>query len=231
MISQHLCCRSHSCHFSFNGLRIVESFTTILAGTNNAQKSSKFVDAMNTKTQLLRFSFLAFAMTTSTIGFSQDQTWWEKMFRKEKVEEMKGGEEEEAVKIQTPKDTVREQPAVPVNQPIVTNGEGLIIVHTPPKLNRLDSLHRADPPKLDGYRVQIYFGDLSEARSRRSAFLSAHKELPCYMVQNPPNFAVQVGDFRDQLEAYRHLQQLKAAYPGAIVVSSEIEMPRITSGH
>ncbi|MBI1266103.1 MAG: hypothetical protein GC193_01595 [Cryomorphaceae bacterium] len=186
---------------------------------------------MSTKTHLIRISFLALAMTTSMIGTSQEQTWWEKMFRKEKVEEMKGGTEEEPVKVQVPQDTMKEKPVVSVPQPIVTNGEGLIIVHTPAKLNRLDSLHRADPPKLDGYRVQIYFGDLSEARGRRSAFLSSHKDMPCYMVQNPPNFAVQVGDFRDQLEAYRHLQQLKSSYPGAIVVSSEIEMPRISSGH
>lgn len=185
---------------------------------------------MSIKTFMTHFSLLTAGMILFIHAHSQDQTWWEKMFRKDKVEEMKGGNEEEPVRVEIPVDTVKNAPVLDVPKSTFPQ-EGIIVVHTPSKLSRLDSLHRAEPPKLSGYRVQIYFGDLNDARSRRSAFLNTHKDLPCYMVQNPPNFAVQVGDFRDQLEAYRHLQLLKASYPGAIVVSSEIEMPRISSGH
>lgn len=106
-----------------------------------------------------------------------------------------------------------------------TREPGFISVDLPKGLNALDSLYKKEPPQVNGYRIQIYFGNLTEARELRSSFISSNKDVPCYLVQNPPNFAIHVGDFRRELDAYRLIQELKAAYPSAIIVPSAIQNP------
>lgn len=167
----------------------------------------------------------------STPSFSQDDSsWWRKLFKKETVEEMKTEEEEDSA---TPvqKDTVK---IAPIDEPIETlptvpstiDRPGKINIYTPSNFSKLDSTFRKNPPALEGYRIQIYFGDLERARSIRTGFLNSTKGHSCYLEQNPPSFAVQVGDFRTSLDAHKALEEIKLQYPGALVVPAEIEIPQ-----
>lgn len=161
-----------------------------------------------------------------------DRPWWKKLFRKETVDEM-----DQPTKQQEEADTVLKVDDVPAGVDSVTESStdfrplverpGKIELNLPDGFGRLDSTFREDPPKLEGYRVQVYFGDLNSAREQRSTYISESYPYPAYLVQNPPNFAVQIGDFRDQLEAYRVLTFLKETYPAAIVVPAEIEWPSV----
>ncbi len=80
--------------------------------------------------------------------------------------------------------------------------------------------------KNEGYRVQIYFGgDKAKAREAKSRFLSQHADdLRAYEIYEAPNFKIRVGDFRTKLEAYRLLKEIKADFPSAFIVESEIEV-------
>ena len=93
----------------------------------------------------------------------------------------------------------------------------------------IDSLEKATRGKdeLQGYRIQIYLGSATEAKAIRTKFLNLGTGLPCNMVQNIPNYAVRVGDFRTSLEAHKHLSQVKAHYPSAFVVQDKINPPKL----
>lgn len=171
-------------------------------------------------------------------ALAQDDTpWWKRLFRKETVEEMEEKEAKPRVPdvIEAPMDTIlsgegnddvapTDSMAIPV---LRKDREGEITLQLPKGMERLDSLFLEQPPELMGYRVQVYFGRLNDARDRRGDYLRSELEYSSYLIQNPPNFAVQLGDFRTELEAWRVLQELKELYPAAIVVPAEIEWPRL----
>jgi hypothetical protein len=79
--------------------------------------------------------------------------------------------------------------------------------------------------RTKGYRVQIYFGvDNEKAKSIKSKFLTDHaNDAHAYIVYEAPNFKVRIGDFRSRLEAYRFLRKIKAEFPTAFIVETDIE--------
>ena len=159
----------------------------------------------------------------------EDAPWWKKLFKQETVDEQDQQEprtEERPVNTPDSLATTQRKEVFTdtTHTPILP---GTIRIEEPNGFERLDSLFMASPPKRQGYRLQIFFGPLQSAREARSTFIAERKDFPCYLVQNPPNFAVQIGDFRNQLEAHRLLEELKGKYPGAIVVPAEIENPGV----
>jgi hypothetical protein len=93
----------------------------------------------------------------------------------------------------------------------------------------LDSIDRSSPAMMQGYRIQIYFGTLAEARSVRASFRRDHADVACQLVPVTPNYAVTVGNYRDKWEAMRdlHAHQMMETYPQALVVPSEIDLPSL----
>ncbi len=64
----------------------------------------------------------------------------------------------------------------------------------------------ARKPGLDGYRIQLYFGNEREkAREVKTAFLRQFSDMSAHESYQQPNFRVRVGDFRTRLEALRFL--------------------------
>ena len=88
---------------------------------------------------------------------------------------------------------------------------------------RLDSLAKDNPKAMQGYRIQIYFGSLSEARAVKAAFRKEHPDVGCQLLPISPNYAVTVGNFRDQWEARRALDSGDlGTWRNALVIPSEI---------
>lgn len=83
--------------------------------------------------------------------------------------------------------------------------------------------------KSKGYRVQLYSGvDNDKAKNIKSKFLNEYgKDAHAYIVYDAPNFKLRVGDFRTRLDAYRFLRKIKANFPSAYIVETEIEKPEI----
>ena len=96
-----------------------------------------------------------------------------------------------------------------------------------PALSAMDSLYKAEPPILNGYRIKIFFGNLEQARGIRVNYISVGGKDGCYLKQYPPNFAVLVGNYRSRTEAYMRLNELKVLYPNASIVRSKIEISRL----
>ena len=98
----------------------------------------------------------------------------------------------------------------------------------PTGLATLDSLDKADPKPLQGYRIQIYFGDLQEARAVRAAFRRDHPEEACQLMPIAPNYAVTVGNYRDMWSAQRALRDGHVgSWKHALVIPSAIDLPAL----
>ena len=80
-----------------------------------------------------------------------------------------------------------------------------------------------------GYRVQIYFGSGSSARSKslkvKTDFLSSYPDVKAYIIYQSPDFKVRVGDFRTRSEALRLQKKIARDYPNAFIVPDEIQFP------
>jgi hypothetical protein len=161
---------------------------------------------------------------------AQDDTpWWKNLFRKEAVEPLETQEIEKVP--QAKKDSLLlEETLLDSSLTDIDTIEEVIIpghiqVEKSPLLAQLDSIYKENPPKIIGYRIKIYFGDLQSARGIKADYISNGNREGCYVKQYPPNFAVVVGNFRSEEDAVLRLQELKALYPGASVVRDEIETP------
>ena len=98
----------------------------------------------------------------------------------------------------------------------------------PEGLATLDSLDKADPKPLQGYRIQIYFGDLQEARAVRAAFRRDHPGEACQLMPIAPNYAVTVGNYRDMWSAQRALRDGQVgSWKHALVILSAIDLPAL----
>jgi len=82
-----------------------------------------------------------------------------------------------------------------------------------------------------GYRVQVYFGSGSDAKSAankiRSDINNQYSDLDSYLLYEAPYFKVRVGDFRNRNEAYKAFKIIQTNYPGAFIVEDLIGLPSL----
>lgn len=87
-------------------------------------------------------------------------------------------------------------------------------------------INEAKRGTMKGYRVQIHFGpEKAKALDVKSKFTSQYKDVSAYLDYQQPYFKIRVGDFRTKLEAYKLLQEISGDFPGAFIVSDDIELP------
>ena len=78
---------------------------------------------------------------------------------------------------------------------------------------------------LNGYRIQIYFGDLESARAVRAKCRKQLNHDRIYLESISPNYSGALGDYRDRWEAELALSSLKRKYRDALIIPAEIKMP------
>lgn len=91
----------------------------------------------------------------------------------------------------------------------------------PAALDSLDSLWRQHPAPVRGYRLQVYLGDLTAARTERAKLRRLTTE-PIYLQAMPPSYGLMVGDFRDKWAAERLRSEWDRMYPDALVIPTDI---------
>jgi hypothetical protein len=111
------------------------------------------------------------------------------------------------------------------NVPSASNREGKIVIHSDSKIDSLEHKHRK--AKLKGYRVQVFLGSYAQCRDERAKYQKSGLTFPSYQVQNAPDYAVRVGDFRSLVEAMTALNDIKLKYPGAFIIPDDIEPPKL----
>ncbi len=70
-----------------------------------------------------------------------------------------------------------------------------------------------------GFRIQLFYGTETKARTELKAFSLAYPEIKTYIdYSNPPYWKSLVGDYKTNLEADKVLNTIKTKFPSAIVV-------------
>tara|TARA_B110000091_G_scaffold78549_1_gene86470 strand:- start:1326 stop:1694 length:369 start_codon:yes stop_codon:yes gene_type:complete len=69
-----------------------------------------------------------------------------------------------------------------------------------------------------GFRVQIYYGDETKARTLQSKFRLKYPEIYTKLAYDQPYWKVQVGSYKTKLEADRALVNFSEEFSGLIVI-------------
>lgn len=182
--------------------------------------------------RITKYALVLSALILAQSADAQNDKWWQKLFKKRPAQNQQDNQ---------PKDT---EPDVTITPEAIDSTDTLPTIDEPdtdtihtvpstpgeirydldPGIARLDQEFKENPPDVRGYRVQIFFGDLTPAREKRARFISSHPGTRCYLHQAAPNFGVRVGNFRDMEAAYRMLLELKSSYPNALIVPDKIEV-------
>lgn len=76
--------------------------------------------------------------------------------------------------------------------------------------------------RVTGYRIQLFTGNKQMADRIKAQYLQLNLSYPVYMVFEMPNYKIQVGDFRNRLEAEGVRESLMTTFNGAFLVKSQI---------
>jgi len=110
-----------------------------------------------------------------------------------------------------------------IENDILFDSEGSVIIYADPRIDSLLSLVAENPPEIKGYRVEIFFGSRKDAEKVKSEFLKNFNQYPIYIIWQQPNFKVHVGNFITKLQAEKAQQEIKHSYPNSYIVITEIK--------
>lgn len=102
---------------------------------------------------------------------------------------------------------------------------GIIDIIADSRIKELNNRKKDNPTKMDGYRVQIYFGNRNTAQEKRGEFIRKYSDKSAYISYLAPNFRLRVGDFRTRLESEKFKQEIGKSFPGCYIVKDKIELP------
>lgn len=109
-------------------------------------------------------------------------------------------------------------------EPQATRPVGSIELQVDSRVMQLDSIWKSTPRSIRGFRVQIFAGELQEARATRAQVRKLSNE-PVYITSMAPNYRITVGDYRDKWSAEKAKEFWLSMFPQAIVIPMEIELP------
>jgi len=104
--------------------------------------------------------------------------------------------------------------------------EGNVIINHDKKIIQLLDLKKeinTSEKSSDRYKIQIYSGDRTTARSKRSKFMNTYNEWRSTLVYETPNYKIWIGSFRTRLEADRALKTIKHKFPSAFIFKPKKE--------
>ena len=127
-------------------------------------------------------------------------------------------------------DLVNGSPKKPAAKPVQKRQADSIVSHLNDSTD-VDSLSLGPKVKMNGFRIQVYFGDNSrkgktEARAAGLRFRNSFPELPVYVSFVSPPWLCRAGDFRTMEEASDILRQIRemGIFREAVIVKSKINV-------
>lgn len=92
--------------------------------------------------------------------------------------------------------------------------------------NRIEE--REEAKGVDGYRIQVYFGDdRKEAEKVKAKLQEIFDDYLSYTIIELPYYKVRIGNFRSMVEAQALFFALQHIYPNVFLVKDKIELPAI----
>lgn len=149
-------------------------------------------------------------------GFAQEKSNWRLYRSKKEVKEEKAPEAPV-----TP---------TPLNNNGFETGEptiGIVNVYEDYRIAKLVDkyMDAHSDGKIDGYRVQLFFGDRDSARETKATFLKKYPTTRADVTYLAPNFRVRVGNFRTLLDAEKFKNEINGLFPNCYIVPEKIPLP------
>lgn len=92
-------------------------------------------------------------------------------------------------------------------------------INNSPKIKELIAKKRAYNKEFGfGYRILLYYGNETKARTIQSKFKLNHTEVYSKLDYNQPYWEVHVGNYKTKLEADKDLLLFKEEFSGIIVI-------------
>jgi hypothetical protein len=172
---------------------------------------------------------LCFLVNASFINAQEGSSWWKNIFRYEcDTTQIVISDSSITIKhhIENHNDSVdlliEELPVLEKRL-----GLGSVQIYMDSSVMNINESAIDDVKPLKGYRVQIHFGDLESARTVRARCRRQIPNHKVYMESIAPNYIVSVGNYRDRWGAEFALGSLKKLYPNAVIVPTDIELPKL----
>lgn len=93
-------------------------------------------------------------------------------------------------------------------------------------VERYSSTKKGKP--INGFRIQLYSGTRDRANAVRKQGISNFPKNSCILKYETPDYKVQMGNYRTELEAEKDLQHVRITFQGAFIVKSKIELPPLS---
>lgn len=81
--------------------------------------------------------------------------------------------------------------------------------------------------KINGFRIQLYSGNRKGAFDLKANFIRQFNQVPCEVIYESPDFKVQVGNYRTELEAEKAMQEIWPIFKSAFIVRAKIDFPKL----
>lgn len=110
---------------------------------------------------------------------------------------------------------------------VFSQTKGKIEIKTTPEIKNLVSkriAHNKAKNKIDGYRIQIYYGSENGAISTRNKFMSLFPNSATYIDYESPDWKVKVGNYKTKLEADKAREEILLVFDGAFVLKEQIPL-------
>ena len=87
-------------------------------------------------------------------------------------------------------------------------------------INKIARYNKLQPPKVKGFRIQIYNGRSESAANKAltEAKSTVGEEIFSEVAWKAPVFRTRIGCFSNRLEAFRIVLELKQIFPNALIV-------------
>lgn len=70
----------------------------------------------------------------------------------------------------------------------------------------------------EGYKIQIYNGDSDNSKRELNKFKNDFNYLDATIIFNTPYYKVWAGNFKNKIDAQRHLIEIQKKYPNSIII-------------
>ncbi len=104
---------------------------------------------------------------------------------------------------------------------------GEITINTSPEIKKFVAkriAHNKAQNRIDGYRIQIYYGSENGAISARNKFIGLFPNTATYIDYESPDWKVKVGNFKTKLEADKAREEILLVFDGAFVLEEKVSL-------
>jgi Sporulation related domain. len=102
--------------------------------------------------------------------------------------------------------------------------QATVTVHQDAKITQLLELKKSlekENKLSEGYTIQLYYGELSEANYTIKRYRGLYGTWPASIEYETPNYKVWVGSFGSRIEADRALIEVQKYFPSAFILKPE----------